>query len=314
MFSWWANDAGKGNESFYKILIGDRKLTDVNVMMIENPSVDNQYLGLFWDNTHVGKSTKGRFEQSRNNGDKDKILTINGMNVVWDIMFLCHAINEQDIVNMRPVTFRGITKDVVYLKNNWAKQKWPLVRALIADSFLSALKLRIKNKTVGFAGAEATLEFLEHLAAFVRLCISPKDGNSLWIDSKTEKVFKEMKQELAWWISWRDDKENTCLHPTTMSHIIQFYATFPVFAKYYFEINKMNGITRYLCVYRIGTNKSETTFSEVKLYGGTIGALYEFVINKIRINTQLRGLHLKQLTPKELHYKIQKLLNRETNI
>eukprot|EP01084_Bolivina_argentea_P318408 552174_1 len=313
-FHGWANDSGGNNESFYKSMLGRQKLSDVRIMMVQNPCVDNQYLGLFWDTTHLGKNAKKGLEKSKNDGDKDKILTIRGYKAVWDVMILCHSINEQDILNMRPVTFRGITRDVVYLKNSWARQKWTLVRPLIADSFISTLRLKIENKEPGFAGAEVTLEFLEHLSAFVSLCISPKDADCLWIDSKQNKSFGKMKKELIWWKNWRDDKNNKCLPDGTMSHIIQFYETFPVFAEYYFEINKMNGITRYLCVYRIGTNKNETLFSEVKRLGGTIGSFYGFIINKLRDNTQLRGLKIKKLTPKELHYKLQKLLNRETNV
>ncbi len=90
---------------------------------------------------------------------------------------------------MQPVTFRGITRDVVYLKSSWARQKWTLVRPLIEDSFLGALKLRIDEKKPGFAGADATYEFLKHLSTFVSLCISPKDSGCLWIDSRKNTVF-----------------------------------------------------------------------------------------------------------------------------
>ncbi len=305
------NDAGPNNQGLYRILIGGGTLVQQKVMMIPNPFVHGQQLALFWDNVHAARNVKSAIYDCRLNQKGKKILTMNGEVVAWNVMIDCWKINEADIKNMNIVTFYGLTKDCIFLPNNWSRQKWTLLTPIISEHFRDTLRDKIKTKHPLFKGAGGFLEVIDHLAIFVRLCISPKTSNNLFIDSMENKCFSEMKEELDWWYKWKNSSTDHCLAAITMATIMQFYETFPVFARYFFDRNKKYGVTAFLCVYRLTQNKVENLFSQLKQLGGGYAYLYEAVMNKLRNAKQLKVLRNNTLTPKQKHYHIQKLCNRK---
>ncbi len=309
VFHGWINDGGTNNQNFYKNLFKRKKLYDIKVMMIANPLALGQKLGLFWDNTHVGKNVKKGLWSSRL--ENSNRLSINGKCAVWNVIEICWDINQNDILNLRPVTFRGLTKNCVELTNSWCHQKWPYVLVLLTDHFRSELRAFIESKDPRFVGAESTLLLLEHLATFVELCISPARSDNLYIENMDNVCFTQMKEELNWWYGWKNNVNDTCLAPITMATVIQFYETFPVFAKYYFDMNERRGVIGYLCVYRLTQNKVESLFGQLKSLGGGLGSIFGTIMNKLKHALQLKKLGRRHLTNKMKHYAIQKSLKRD---
>ena len=278
----YVSDLGTYNQQLIKLLLKIDKLSDKYVMTFRNP-IDNALMVYFADPTHAFKNGRTALLHSKLN--KSDALCKNNTKVTWDLIETCWKINETDIQNGRPATFRNLTRNAVYPPNNWALQKVPYALQIVEHDMIAKIQTRINDKCPEFVGSEQSLEYLKHIQKFAQIAVSPKLGREyLCVDNLKHKIFADMKAEVKWWLDWKDSAPNSnkCISDITLFGIVSFYQTFPVFAKLFFDTNNMFKQHSFMCPMRISQNGLERFFSEIKSIGGSYGPMYGTMVNKIR--------------------------------